>query len=83
MIVHVVHAAPPIALARLAPLVSVAARAGDAAAGTIVSAAATALAADVHAIRRPEECTPIVLAGRARRAGRHSGGRWPARGARR
>jgi glucosamine kinase len=62
-IVHTVHAAPPIALARLAPLVSIAARAGDAVAGTIVAAAATALVADVHAIRRADERTPIVLAG--------------------
>jgi glucosamine kinase len=62
-IVHAVHAAPPIALARLAPLVSAAARAGDAVAGTIVAAATSALVADVQAIRRPDERTPIVLAG--------------------
>lgn len=62
-IIHAVHGAPPIALARLAPLVSTAARSGDAVAGTIVAAAATALVADVQAIRRPDERTPIVLAG--------------------
>ncbi|GAA1186681.1 N-acetylglucosamine kinase [Pseudonocardia alaniniphila] len=62
-IVHAVHAGPPIALARLAPLVSVAARAGDAVAGGIVAEAASALVADVEPIRDPGERTPIVMAG--------------------
>jgi glucosamine kinase len=62
-IVHAVHAAPPIALARLAPLVTTAARAGDAVAGRIVAEAASALVADVDPIRRQDERTPIVLAG--------------------
>ncbi|WP_433291094.1 N-acetylglucosamine kinase [Pseudonocardia sp. CA-142604] len=62
-IVHAVHAGPPIALAQLAPLVSIAARAGDAVAGGIVAEAASALVADVEPIRDPGERTPIVLAG--------------------
>ena len=62
-IVHAVHAGPPIALARLAPLVSIAARAGDAVAGGIVAEAASALVADVDPIRDPGERTPIVMAG--------------------
>ncbi|GAA3091791.1 BadF/BadG/BcrA/BcrD ATPase family protein [Pseudonocardia yunnanensis] len=62
-IVHAVHAGPPIALARLAPLVSIAARAGDAVAGGIVAEAASLLVADVDPIRDPGERTPIVVAG--------------------
>jgi N-acetylglucosamine kinase-like BadF-type ATPase len=62
-IVQAVHAGPPIALARLAPLVSIAARAGDAVAGGIVTGAASALVADVDPIRDPGERTPIVVAG--------------------
>jgi glucosamine kinase len=62
-IVHAVHAGPPIALARLAPLVSIAARAGDAVAGGIVAEAASALVADVDPIRDLGERTPIVMAG--------------------
>jgi glucosamine kinase len=62
-IVHAVHAGPPIALARLAPLVSIAARAGDAVACGIVAEAASALVADVDPIRDPGERTPIVVAG--------------------
>ncbi|RVX37962.1 N-acetylglucosamine kinase-like BadF-type ATPase [Nonomuraea polychroma] len=56
-----VHAAPPLALAELAPLVSLAAEAGDPAASAIVAEAASRLArtaADVH-----EPGLPIVLAG--------------------
>ncbi|MGI5283025.1 N-acetylglucosamine kinase [Nonomuraea polychroma] len=56
-----VHAAPPLALAELAPLVSLAAEAGDPAASAVVAEAASRLArtaADVH-----EPGMPIVLAG--------------------
>ncbi|MFC4945970.1 N-acetylglucosamine kinase [Pseudonocardia sp. GCM10023141] len=62
-LVEAVHAAPPIALARLAPLVTAAASAGDAVALRIVDEAADALVSDVVAIREPGENTPIVLAG--------------------
>lgn len=62
-IVTAVHAAAPIALAALAPLVSTAAGAGDAVALRIVDAAAAALVADVAAIRAPDDVTPIVLGG--------------------
>lgn len=62
-LVDAVHREPPIALARLAPLVSTAARGGDAVAMEIVSTAADALVAGVVAIRDPDERTPVVLAG--------------------
>jgi N-acetylglucosamine kinase-like BadF-type ATPase len=62
-LVAAVHREPPIALARLAPLVSAAAAAGDDIASGIVAHAATALVAAVAAVRTEAERTPIVLAG--------------------
>jgi N-acetylglucosamine kinase-like BadF-type ATPase len=56
-------AAPPIALAALAPLVSEAYALGDPAAEVIVDAAAGHLAHSVHQVRNPGECLPVVLAG--------------------
>ncbi|WP_232664940.1 N-acetylglucosamine kinase [Pseudonocardia sp. TRM90224] len=70
-IVEAVTAQAPIALARLAPLVSVAAAEGDPVAERIVAAAASALVSNVSAIRAPDERTPIVLAGSV------AGGRTP------
>jgi N-acetylglucosamine kinase-like BadF-type ATPase len=58
-----VHAAPPIALARLAPLVGDAAIAGDQVAGRIVDAAVAGLVASLAALRLDGETTPIVVAG--------------------
>ncbi|TWF77140.1 N-acetylglucosamine kinase-like BadF-type ATPase [Pseudonocardia hierapolitana] len=62
-VVAAVHGEPPIALARLAPLVSAAAAAGDGVAGGIVARAADALVGAVAAVRASTERTPIVLAG--------------------
>ncbi|MFJ2031401.1 N-acetylglucosamine kinase [Streptosporangium sp. NPDC087985] len=61
----VVHAQgrPPLELARLAPLVSQAAAAGDPAALKIVTTAAELLRATVAEVRAEGENTPIVLAG--------------------
>lgn len=58
-----VQNAPPLALARLAPLVSRAAAAGDPVACSIVAEAARLLAGTVSQVRGPGERTPIVLAG--------------------
>jgi len=57
------HADPPIALARLAPLVAAAATAGDAVAGRIVDAAVTGLVGSIAALRPDSERTPLVVAG--------------------
>jgi N-acetylglucosamine kinase-like BadF-type ATPase len=62
-VVAAVHGEPPVALARLAPLVSAAAAAGDEVAGGIVARAAEALVGAVAAVRAGTERTPIVLAG--------------------
>jgi glucosamine kinase len=62
-VVAAVHRDPPIALARLAPLVSTAATAGDGVAAGIVARAADALVAAAAAVRSGTERTPIVLAG--------------------
>jgi N-acetylglucosamine kinase-like BadF-type ATPase len=62
-VVAAVHGEPPIALARLAPLVSAAANAGDGVAAGIVARAADALVAAVAAVRAGTDRTPIVLAG--------------------
>lgn len=62
-LVAAAHAQPPVALARLAPLVSAAAAAGDDVAGGIVARAVDALVAAVTAVRPGTERTPIVLAG--------------------
>ncbi|MGP3957106.1 N-acetylglucosamine kinase [Nonomuraea sp. 3N208] len=56
-----VHAAPPLALAELAPLVTQAAEAGDPAAGSIVAEAASRLARTAAEVHEPG--LPIVLAG--------------------
>ncbi|HLU56204.1 MAG TPA: BadF/BadG/BcrA/BcrD ATPase family protein [Pseudonocardia sp.] len=63
-LVAAVQAEPPIALARLAPLVSTAAAAGDEVAAAIAARAADALVAAVAAVRDAADRTPIVLAGR-------------------
>ncbi|MEJ3654421.1 BadF/BadG/BcrA/BcrD ATPase family protein [Actinomycetes bacterium KLBMP 9759] len=63
LIVAVVAAEPPIALARLAPLVSAAADEGDPVATGIVAAAASTLVRNVSTVRAHDERTPIVLAG--------------------
>jgi glucosamine kinase len=62
-VVAAVHRDPPIALARLAPLVSTAAAAGDGVAAGIAARAADALVAAVTVVRTDAESTPIVLAG--------------------
>jgi N-acetylglucosamine kinase-like BadF-type ATPase len=62
-IIGAVHAEPPIALARLAPLVGEAAAAGDAVAGRIVGAAVAGLVESLAALRPAGERTPIVVAG--------------------
>lgn len=62
-VVTAVHDEPPIALARIAPLVSAAAADGDGVAAGIVARAADALVAAVTAVRAGTERTPIVLAG--------------------
>jgi N-acetylglucosamine kinase-like BadF-type ATPase len=62
-IITAVHAAPPIALARLAPLVGDAATAGDAVAGRIVDAAVAGLVASLAGLRPDGDTTPIVVAG--------------------
>jgi N-acetylglucosamine kinase-like BadF-type ATPase len=62
-IITAVHAAPPIALARLAPLVGDAATAGDEVAGHIVDAAVVGLVASLAALRPDGDTTPIVVAG--------------------
>jgi N-acetylglucosamine kinase-like BadF-type ATPase len=62
-LVAAAHAQPPVALARLAPLVSAAAAAGDGVATEIVARAAHALVTAVAAVRAGTDRTPIVLAG--------------------
>jgi N-acetylglucosamine kinase-like BadF-type ATPase len=62
-LVGAVNAGPPIALARLAPLVSRAHAAGDRAASAIVARAADALADTLDVIRPAGADTPIVLGG--------------------
>lgn len=56
-------AAPPIALAELAPLVGRAHEEGDPAAEEIVLTAAEHLARSVHGVRDPGERSPVVLTG--------------------
>lgn len=60
---RVLTAAPPIGLARLAPLVSRAHEQGDPLATRIVARAAEHLADSVRAVRERTERTPVVLAG--------------------
>jgi glucosamine kinase len=62
-LIAAVNAAPPIRLAELAPLVTSAARGGDRTALDIVRRAAMLLADTVSSTRRPDDTTPIVLAG--------------------
>ncbi|WP_431898564.1 N-acetylglucosamine kinase [Nonomuraea sp. bgisy101] len=63
MIAATVQSRPPLALAELAPLVSLAAAEGDPAALSIVEAAATRLARTAAEVREPGDGSPIVLAG--------------------
>ncbi|WP_055591435.1 BadF/BadG/BcrA/BcrD ATPase family protein, partial [Peterkaempfera griseoplana] len=80
-----VYADRPVALARLAPLVTSAAEHDDPAAAEVVQAAAAHLTATLAAVRRPGERTPVVLAGSclvtdnalARQVVRAVDGRWP------
>ncbi|MEV4064869.1 N-acetylglucosamine kinase [Nonomuraea dietziae] len=58
-----VQSRPPLALAELAPLVSMAAADGDPAALSIVEAAAAKLARTASEVREPLDRSPIVLAG--------------------
>lgn len=62
-LIAAVHARPPVALARLAPLVGRAADAGDEVARGVVRAAVEHLVAAVTAVRDPTEATPLVVAG--------------------
>lgn len=62
-VVAAVHARPPIALARLAPLVPDAAAEGDEVAQRIVAAAVAALARSMSSLRGPDERTPLVVVG--------------------
>ena len=62
-LITVVNSAPPIGLARYAPLVSAMAADRDPHAQEIVEAAATHLADTAMAARTPGETTPIVLVG--------------------
>lgn len=62
-VLRAVHADQPIALARLAPLVSEAAQQGDPSALRIVRAAANHLVALLERARNPEDSTPVVLTG--------------------
>jgi N-acetylglucosamine kinase-like BadF-type ATPase len=62
-IIAAVHAGPPIALARLAPLVADAAAAGEPVAGRIVDAAVAGLVRSLAALRPGGERTPLVVAG--------------------
>ncbi len=61
-LIDAVYAAPPVTLARLAPLVDAAARAGDPVATGLVDAAAERLVATLAAVRA-DDTGPIVLAG--------------------
>lgn len=63
LLITAVHAAPPIELAALAPLVSAGAERGDASAEALVRRAITDLAALLAATRTADERTPIVLSG--------------------
>lgn len=62
-VIQAVTQAPPVALARLAPLVCAAATAGDTGARALLAEAAAALVATVARIRDERETTPLVLAG--------------------
>lgn len=62
-IIVAAHAEPPIALARLAPLVSTAAADGDEVAGRILAAAVAALARSMSGLRAPGDRTPVVVVG--------------------
>lgn len=63
LLIHTLNTRPPVRLAELAPLVTAAYRARDPAAESIVEEAARLLAETVGRVRRPDEQTPIVLAG--------------------
>ncbi|MFJ1703306.1 N-acetylglucosamine kinase [Kitasatospora sp. NPDC088346] len=62
-LIGAVHAEPPVRLARLAPLVLDAARAGDPAARRLVERAADHLLESLGTVREPGSALPVVLAG--------------------
>jgi N-acetylglucosamine kinase-like BadF-type ATPase len=62
-LIAAVHAEPPVALARFAPLVSTAAADGDEVARRIVAAAVEALAGSMSGLRTTDDRTPIVVVG--------------------
>ena len=62
-LIAAVHAEPPIALARLAPLVAVAAADGDRVAGRIVTDAVAGLAHSMSGLRPIDDRSPLVVAG--------------------
>ncbi|MER8185558.1 BadF/BadG/BcrA/BcrD ATPase family protein [Kitasatospora sp. NPDC094015] len=62
-VIGAVHAGPPVRLARLAPLVLAAARAGDQDAVRLVEQAADRLLETLAAVREPGSVRPVVLAG--------------------
>jgi len=62
-VIHTLNARPAVRLAELAPLVTAAHAAGDPVARSIVEEAARLLLETVGRVRRPDERTPIVLAG--------------------
>lgn len=62
-VIHTLNTRPPVRLAELAPLVTAAAAARDPAAEVIVAEAARLLVQTVDRVRKPDERTPIVLAG--------------------
>ncbi|MGW4473796.1 N-acetylglucosamine kinase [Nonomuraea sp. NPDC004354] len=62
-VIRAVHARAPLALAELAPLVTAAAEAGDAAAANLITQAAGHLVDTVAKVRAQGETSPIVLAG--------------------
>ncbi|OKI60693.1 N-acetylglucosamine kinase [Micromonospora sp. CB01531] len=62
-VVQAVTRRPPVELARLAPLVVTAARAGEPTARALIGEAAVLLAENVTRIRRPGAADPVVLGG--------------------
>ena len=73
-LVQAVNSQPPIALARLAPLVSAACR-RDPEAAAIADRAADLLVGILEQVRAPEETSPLVLAGSVASAGSAVGAR--------
>ena len=67
-VIDTLNSRPPVRLAELAPLVTAAYTEHDPDARRIVAEAASLLLATVRRVRRPEETTPVVLAGSVARA---------------